>query len=75
MKNKKIIILIVIFIIIVALGTKKVLGNKQDDNWIGNKELQQIFENIEKDDEMMESHKSIDNSKELESSLIESMTD
>ena len=47
MKNKKTIILIVAIIFIIILGTKKALGNKQDDNWIDNRELQQIIENIE----------------------------
>ena len=48
MNNKKIIkTLFVIILLIIVLGTTKVLGNKQDDNRIGDKELQQIIENLE----------------------------
>lgn len=75
MKNKKTIILIVAIIFIIILGTKKALGNKQDDNWIDNRELQQIIENIENENSKVESHKIMDNSEELYSSLVEPMTD
>ena len=75
MKNKKAIVLIIIIIIIVILGTSKVLGSKEDDNRIGNKELQQIIENFEDEKIEMESHQKLDNDEELNRSLVDPVTD
>lgn len=75
MKNKKAIVLIIIIIIIVILGTSKVLGSKEDDNRIGNKELQQIIENLEDEKIEMESHQKLDNDEELNRSLVDPVTD
>ena len=75
MKNKKAIVLIIIIIIIAILGTSKVLGSKEDDNRIGNKELQQIIENLEDEKIEMESHQKLDNDEELNRSLVDPVTD
>lgn len=75
MKNKKAIVLIIIIITIAILGTSKVLGSKQDDNRIGNKELQQIIENLGDEEIEMESHQKLDNDEELNRSLVEPITD
>ena len=75
MKNKKAIVLIIIIITIAILGTSKVLGSKQDDNRIGNKELQQIIENLGDEEIEMESHQKLDNDEELNRSLVDTITD
>ena len=75
MKNKKAIVLIIIIITIAILGTSKVLGSKQDDNRIGNKELQQIIENLWDEEIEMESHQKLDNDEELNRSLVDPITD
>lgn len=75
MKNKKAIVLIIIIITIAILGTSKVLGSKQDDNRIGNKELQQIIENLGDEEIEMESHQKLDNDEELNRSLVAPITD
>ncbi len=75
MKNKKAIVLIIIIITIAILGTSKVLGSKQDDNRIGNKELQQIIENLGDEEIEMESHQKLDNDEELNRSLVDPITD
>ena len=75
MNNKKIIkTLFVIILLIIVLGTTKVLGNKQDDNRIGDKELQQIIENLENENLNMESHEEVDYNEEL-ISIIKSLSD
>lgn len=75
MKNKKAIVLIIIIITIAILGTSKVLGSKQDDNRIGDKELQQIIENLGDEEIEMESHQKLDNDEELNRSLVDPITD
>lgn len=75
MKNKKAIVLIIIIITIAILGTSKVLGSKQDDNRIGDKELQQIIENLGDEEIEMESHQKLDNDEELNRSLVAPITD
>ena len=75
MKNKTAIVLIIIIITIAILGTSKVLGSKQDDNRIGNKELQQIIENLGDEEIEMESHQKLDNDEELNRSLVDPITD
>ena len=75
MNNKKIIkALFVIILLIIVLGTTKVLGNKQDDNRIGDKELQQIIENLENENLNMESHEEVDDNEEF-ISIIKSVSD
>ena len=75
MNNKKIIkTLFVIILLIIVLGTTKVLGNKQDDNRIGDKELQQIIENLENENSNMESHEEVDDNEEF-ISIIKSVSD
>ncbi len=75
MNNKKIIkTLFVIILLIIVLGTTKVLGNKQDDNRIGDKELQQIIENLENENLNMESHEEVDDNEEF-ISIIKSVSD
>ena len=75
MNNKKIIkTLFVIILLIIVLGTTKVLGNKQDDNRIGDKELQQIIENLENENLNMESHEEVDDNEEF-FSIIKSVSD
>ncbi len=75
MNNKKIIkTLFVIILLIIVLGTTKVLGNKQDDNRIGDKELQQIIENLENENLNMESHEKVDDNEEF-ISIIKSVSD
>ena len=75
MNNKKIKkTLFVIILLIIVLGTTKVLGNKQDDNRIGDKELQQIIENLENENLNMESHEEVDDNEEF-ISIIKSVSD